>query len=142
MEDYDADLPSWEMFDAQIDWPATLARNFASFAGFTRYSRRLSEMKEYFSPRLLDGKYIPIKAVARLLAGETDKNPQLTGGKPQAKAKSGWGRSLVSKLWDDICRIWSGPMLTGVGGAEGGSGCERYLALGNEREGCCAPLLA
>ena len=109
MEDYDADPPSWEMFDAQIDWPATLARNFASFAGFTPYSRRLSEMKEYFSPRLLDGEYIPIKAVARLLAGETDENPQLTGEKPQAKAKRGRGRSLVGKLREDICRIWGGP---------------------------------
>jgi hypothetical protein len=109
LEDYDADPPSWEMFDAQIDWPATLARNFASFAGFTPYSRRLSEMKEYFSPRLLDGEYISIKAVARLLAGETDENPQLRGGKPQAKAKSGRGRSLVSKLRDDICRIWGEP---------------------------------
>jgi hypothetical protein len=102
-------LPAGRCFDAQIDWPPTLARNFASFAGFTPNSRRLSEMKEYFFPRLLDGEYIPIKAVARLLAGETDKNPQLTGGKPQAKAKSGRGRSLVSKLRDDICRIWGGP---------------------------------
>jgi hypothetical protein len=55
------------MFDAQIDCPATFAWNFASFAGFTPYSRRLSEMKEYFSPRLLDGEYIPMKVGARLL---------------------------------------------------------------------------
>jgi hypothetical protein len=109
MEEYDGDPPSWEMFDAQIDLPATLARNFASFAGFTPYARRLAELKEYFSPRLLNGEYIPIKAGAQLLAGETDENPQLTGGKPQAKAKGRHGRSMVGKLREDIWRIWGGP---------------------------------
>jgi hypothetical protein len=109
MEEYDADPPSWEMFDAHIDWPATLARNFASFAGFTWYARRLAELKEYFSPRLLNGEYVPIKAVAQLLAGETNENPQLTGGKPQAKAKGRQGRSMVGKLREDIWRIWGGP---------------------------------